>query len=118
MHPGKGFHVYLVSRGFWGWKINEDIAISNEKDSDPFTAPKKSLTLKGKDDIDIILIVSRDKDIAYFIAYDEKGNEYRFNGTINEQESTYLYFTYREEKIIGDLIYEAYSVQDQLLYKE
>ena len=85
LYPEEGFHIYLVSKGFWGWTIKDDIAIPNEKNSAPFTAEKQSLKLKGKDEIDVIFIVSHDKEIDYLIAYDENGDEYLFNKTLNKE---------------------------------
>lgn len=118
LKPKDSFYIYLVSKGFWGWMINNEIAIPNERSSEPFTAQIKSLKLKGKDDLDIILILSRDKEIDYFTAYDENGEEYRYSRTVNREKSTYLFFTYREEKLPNNLIYEAYLANDKLLYKE
>ncbi|MFD0869533.1 Uncharacterised protein [Chlamydia abortus] len=118
LYPGNGFHIYLVSKGYWGWSIHDEIAIPNESSGDPFTAQIKSLKQKGKDNLDIILILSRDKEIDHFIAFDESGEEYRFNRTINREQNTYLYYSIREENVPGKLIYEAYSANDKLLYKE
>lgn len=118
LYPGKGFHIYLVSKGYWGWKINDEIAVSNERNSASFTAEKQSLKLKGKGDIDVIFIVGHDKEIDYFVAYDENGEEYLFNKALNEEDSTYLHYTYNEGKISGELTYEAYSVDNKLLYTE
>lgn len=118
LYPGKDFHIYLVSKGYWGWKINDEIAIPNERNSAPFTAEKQSLKLKGKGVIDVVFIVGHDKDIDYFVAYDENGDEYLFNRMFNKEGLAYLHYTYSEEKIPGNLTYEAYSVDDRLLYTE
>ena len=118
LYPENGFHLYLVSKGYWGWTIKDEIAIQNEKNSAPFTAEKQSLKLKGKDEIDVIFIVSHDKEIEYFIARDGNGDSYHFNKTFNKESPGYLHYTYSEEKIPGDLTYEAYSADDRLLYTE
>lgn len=116
--PGEGFHIYLVSKGYWGWTIKDEIAVPNEKNSTPFTARKQSLKLKGKGEIDVIFIVSHDKEIEYFIARNENGEDYRFNRMFNKERAGYLHYTYSEEDIPGELIYEAYSADDKLLYTE
>jgi len=118
LQPGKGFHVYLVARGFWGWKINDEIAIPNDRNSEPFTAEKQSLKLKGKKEIDVILIVSRDKEIDDFIVYDDSGEEYHLNRVVNKEGQIDLYYIHSEKKITGELTNEAYSANDQLLYKD
>lgn len=118
LHPDKGFKVYALSRGFWGWSITDDIAIPNEDTTEPFIATVKTLQLKGKDNVDIILIVSHDKNIRAFTATDENGKKFNFNGTVNDESSTYLYYQFEKDTISENLTIEAYSKDDELLYKE
>ena len=101
-----------------GWSITDDIAIPNEDTTEPFIATVKTLQLKGKDNVDIILIVSHDKNIRAFTAIDENGKKFNFNGTVNDESSTYLYYQFEKDTISENLTIEAYSKDDELLYKE
>ncbi|MGY0691373.1 hypothetical protein ACW2QC_01115 [Virgibacillus sp. FSP13] len=78
--------------------------------------------IKGEEGLDIILIISQDEDIDHFIVHDENNQKVHFNKTIineNDDSNYYrLYFNYSEKPLKGKIIYEAYSSDNELLYRE
>lgn len=124
--PEDGFHVYIVARGFLGWNIEDEISLlddeskgndgANDRDEngEPFTIKRTTLQLKGDRKLDTVLIVSRDSDIGYMTARDERGNTHGFNGSPNN--GTYLYYIYSQDGFDDNLTFEAYTYDDELLY--
>lgn len=113
----KGFSVYAVSRNKWGWSKTDQVFISSKPTENPFEAKVETLQFKGGNNkYDIILITTQDDEIDYFIAYDEKNEKMYFNKTMNDETS--LYFNYSENPLNGKVTYEAYSDDDELLYRE
>lgn len=112
-----GFHAYALSDGFWGWSTTDDFYLPNYLFyKDKFVAKKETFKFKGGKDVDIVFVLTVDDQISYFNAYDEKEREIIFDTTRDAGRE--LHYAFSLTPLEGNLTYEAYSSDDELLYRE
>src|SRR5699024_4068533 len=79
-----------------------------------FVAKKETFKFKGGKDVDIVFVLTVDDQISYFNAYDEKEREIIFDTTRDAGRE--LHYAFSLTPLEGNLTYEAYSSDDELLY--
>ncbi len=109
------FQLYTVSKGFLGWKIQDEVDMPIDED-EPYAVDRMNLTLKKNNDVEVLVVITVDPDIGYVRTVDQDGNEIDFNGTANDD--AYLHYIYDEDGFDEDLTFEMYSYEDELLYTE
>ncbi|MGY0691366.1 hypothetical protein ACW2QC_01080 [Virgibacillus sp. FSP13] len=111
-----GYHAYALSQGFWGWSITGGVYIQNASSKENFVTKKETFEFKDNKEADVILITTKDDSISYFLAFDENGNEIHFDTTRDEGKE--LHYAYSESPLSGKITFEAYSSDDELLYRK
>lgn len=111
-----GFRVYAISEGYFGWTITDEVYISSKIEDKPFNAKQTTLVFKDDTKLSLVLATTNNSEVTEMVAFQNNNTEIKLGKVPNHL--TNLYYGYSEEPYSQEIIFEAYSVEGNLLYRE
>lgn len=107
-----GFHVYGLSKNFFGWKVTDEVFVTVHDESHLFEENRQTFLFENGKEVSILLVATSNQAVDSVIAKTAEGDVIHFNRIGNQHE--FLYYQYVVGKL-GEVTYEALSHDGEVL---